>query len=56
MDGAWPEFVKETEGEAGRRRAMPAELTGWETVVFVLQEAEKNQEPCSVFSTAAAAP
>ena len=52
MDGAWPEFVKETDDSA-RRSVAPAELTGWETVVF---EVAEDQEPGSDFSTAALAP
>jgi hypothetical protein len=46
-----PEFVKETESETPRRKG-GVQLTGWETVVFQLED----EEPGSVLSTAALAP
>ena len=49
----WPDFVTEEAGSA-RRLVAPAQLTGWETVVF---EVTDDQEAGgSVFSTAALAP
>jgi hypothetical protein len=46
-----PEFVKDTEAERPRRVSR-AQLTGWETVVFQLED----EEPGSLLSTAALAP
>jgi len=48
----WPEFVIETE-EARGARSRAGELTGWETVMFELGEAQDEE---SDFSTAALAP
>jgi hypothetical protein len=48
---ALPEFVKENEPDSPRRAAR-AQLTGWETVVFQVED----EEPGSVLSTAALAP
>lgn len=45
-----PEFVTETE-DTGAGSPMPGQLTGWETVVF-----QVDDEPSSDFSTAAIAP
>lgn len=47
---AWPEFVKEEETSGRPRVIAEANLTGWETVVFRVED----QEPDS--STAALAP
>lgn len=46
-----PEFVKETEPETSKR-TVKAQLTGWEAVVFQLDD----EEPGSALSTAALAP
>lgn len=51
MDIKWPEFVIGTD-DATARDTAHVELTGWETVVFQLED----QEPGSDFSTAAIAP
>ena len=48
----WPEFVTEEE-ESARRAIAAGELTGWETVVF---QVEDDQDSPSPFSTAALAP
>jgi hypothetical protein len=48
----WPEFVTDTEGNA-RRGITAGELTGWESVVFVVDD---DYEEGSDFSTAAEAP
>ena len=50
----WPELVTDTE-EATPRATAHAGLTGWETVVFELEDHEV-EELLSLFSTAAAAP
>lgn len=48
----WPEFVRdENEREEPVRSALPANLTGWETVIFQVAE-----EPESDSATAALAP
>ena len=49
----WPEFVTDGD-EAPRPQAPLAELTGWETVVFELGDAQEDGS--SDFSTAALAP
>ena len=49
----WPEFV--TNLEEAPTPAEPTDLTGWETVVFELEDQEV-EELLSVFSTAAIAP
>ena len=51
---AWPEFVKE-DGEPAPRAITHVDLTGWEKVVFELEDHEV-EELLSVFSTAAIAP
>lgn len=50
----WPEFVTDAEETMTRGTAI-ADLTGWETVVFELEDYEVD-ELLSVFSTAAIAP
>ena len=54
----WPEFVtieEAAEAEATARANAPTDLTGWETVVFELEDHEVD-ELLSVLSTAAIAP
>ena len=46
----WPEFVTDNE-EASHRAIATTDLTGWETVVFELEDHEVD-ELLSVFSTA----
>ena len=48
----WPEFVVDAD-EAHGAQSRAGELTGWETVVFELGEAQDEE---SDFSTAALAP
>ena len=48
-----PEFVSDQESEEPVRRAATASLTGWETVIFQLDEPD---EPGSASATAALAP
>ena len=57
MNDRWPEFVTDVE-ESGRRGIAAAELTGWETVIFEVGDAQDQDEApgSSVFSTAALAP
>jgi hypothetical protein len=54
-DKPWPEFVKEKNETAPPRAKArgKAELTGWEAVIFQLED---DQEGSSVLSTAALAP
>lgn len=49
----WPEFVTD-DHQTPRRETAVGELTGWETVVFVL--GDDQEEGSSAFSTAACAP
>ncbi len=51
---AWPEFVTPEE-ESASRATPSADRTGWESVVFELEDHEV-EELLSVFSTAALAP
>lgn len=50
----WPEFVTDAD-DTTRMRTARAELTGWETVIFELDDADL-QEWESAFSTAALTP
>ena len=50
----WPEFVTDAE-DATPRATAHADLTGWETVKFELEDHEV-EELLSAFSTAAIAP
>lgn len=52
MKNEWPEFVTDQE-ENARRGGAAGELTGWESVVFVVDD---DYEEGSDFSTAALAP
>lgn len=49
----WPEFVVNEEKEKGQAALPVLQLTGWESVVF---EIEDVQDGDSFFSTAAMAP
>jgi hypothetical protein len=54
-----PEFVRDEESEEPVRRAVSANLTGWESVIFQLTEPpDDDPEPVSesACSTAALAP
>jgi hypothetical protein len=55
MNDKWPEFVTDVE-ESGRRGIAAAELTGWETVIFEVGDAQDEGVGSSVLSTAALAP
>lgn len=51
----WPEFVTDGDDETTQVGAPVANLTGWETVIFELDDADL-QDWESAFSTAALAP
>ena len=51
----WPEFVTEGEASAWAPAPEASNLTGWETVIFEVEDAQ-GSDLGSVFSTAAMAP
>jgi hypothetical protein len=51
----WPDFVTEEEEHGRTPEARPGR-TGWETVIFELDDADLQDWESSVFSTAALAP
>jgi hypothetical protein len=55
MKETWPEFVTGNEEESAPHATAQVHLTGWETVVFELEDHEVD-ELLSAFSTAAIAP